>query len=387
MRVVVSCSGKFHAFALVEQLEKNGVEVTFFTSYSSIVNPFFRRFAKRIDKETINPKSIKTNIILAILLKIFRRSPQIVNNLFDLWVSRKLRKIDADIFIGWSGMSLNSIISANKKGMLTILERGSAHIQVQNELLKDAYKIINKNFSIPNQTIRKEIMEYNTAKVISIPSNFCLNSFLHEGTQSKKLFVNPYGVGHYFNPILNSGSSSTTFLYLGKLSIQKGVHLLLRSIETLLSEGLNFNFLLIGQMETEISKIISAEILQSNKVTFLGHIDHYKLNELIGGCDVGVIPSIQDGFAMVVPQILKVGLPVIVSKNAGAEQIIKQNENGWVIEPKIEEITDQLKWCIKNHQILKIMRTSMIKIDQADDLSWDKYGIRYINFLKDKIHG
>jgi glycosyltransferase involved in cell wall biosynthesis len=118
----------------------------------------------------------------------------------------------------------------------------------------------------------------------------------------------------------------------------------------------------------------------------MGNIDHYKLNELIGTCDVGIVPSIQDGFAMVVPQILRVGLPVIVSENAGAEQIIKQNENGWVIEPKIEEITDQLKWCVKNHKILKKMRATMIKKGQADDLSWDKYGIRYINFLKDKIH-
>jgi starch synthase len=384
--VVVSCSVKFHAFALVEQLQKNGIEVIFFTSYSSVVNPFFKLLAKRVDKEEINPLSIRTNLLIAVAIKLFRTRPQIANNFFDKWVSRKIQKMNADIFIGWSGMALNSINEANKKGMFTILERGSAHIEIQNELLKDAYKVINKDFSIQIQTINKELLEYRRAKVISIPSNFCLNTFLKKGIQRKKLFVNPYGVSQYFKPVLNSGSSSVTILYLGKLSIQKGVHLLLNSINILLSEGLDFKFIFIGQIENEVSEIISSEILESKNVTFMGHIDHYKLNELIGTCDVGIVPSIQDGFAMVVPQILRVGLPVIVSENAGAEQIIKQNENGWVIEPKIEEITDQLKWCVKNHKILKKMRATMIKKGQADDLSWDKYGIRYINFLKDKIH-
>jgi hypothetical protein len=115
MRVVVSCSGKFHAFALVEQLQKNGVDVVFFTSYSSIVNSFFKILARRDDKEVIDPKSIRTNLILAFALKLFRKRPQVANDLFDKWVSRKVQKMNADVFIGWSG--IRNYKSCQKKGL------------------------------------------------------------------------------------------------------------------------------------------------------------------------------------------------------------------------------------------------------------------------------
>ncbi len=72
MRVIVSCSGKFHAFNLVEQLEKNGIEVVFFTSYSSISNSFLKYIVKRQDNENIRKSTFRTNAFLAWCIKIFR---------------------------------------------------------------------------------------------------------------------------------------------------------------------------------------------------------------------------------------------------------------------------------------------------------------------------
>jgi glycosyltransferase involved in cell wall biosynthesis len=381
MRVIISCSGKFHAFNLVEQLQKHGVDVVFFTSYSSITNSFFKYFVSRRDLELVIPETIHTNIFIAIGLKIFKNNSQIFNNIFDLWVAHRIRRLDADIFIGWSSMSYYSIREAKKKGMKTIVERGSAHIKIQNDLLIAAYQSLGKQFGIGLSTISKEILEYGIADYISIPSNFCYRTFLDAEVDEHKLIINPYGVSDYFYPVQNSSSECTTILFLGKLSVQKGVHLLLPILENFIQDNLDFKFIFIGAIEADIKNMINDMILRSTKIMFLGHVDHYKLNDEIGKCDVAVLPSIQDGFAMVAVQILKVGLPLIISKNAGAEQLITSELNGWVVEPTIEEIRAKLLWCIHNLSSLKRIRSNIVKSDVTSEMSWANYGIRYLDFL------
>jgi glycosyltransferase involved in cell wall biosynthesis len=381
MKIIVSCSGKFHAFNLVEELLNYGHDVLFFTSYASNKNIYLKHFVRRKDKEKIDVKFIKTNLCVAFALKIFPKHSQLVNNYFDKWVSKKIINYSADIFIGWSSMSEHSLMAAKRNGMKTILERGSAHILVQDILLKNEYKSIGKKFKISERTINKELIEYQISDYISIPSRFVLNTFLQNHIPNSKLFINPYGVSNHFEPVLFSNSKVTTFLYLGKLSIQKGAHILFTILEELISKKFNFKFLFIGESENEINNLLKRKLLTSDNIKFLGHINHYELNKYIGECDVAIVPSIQDGFAMVASQILKVGLPIIISENAGAEQLIIEGNNGWVVKPNSIEIQKRVEWCIFNLENIKAMRLDILKNNCYKELTWNDYANRYINFL------
>ena len=377
--VVVSCSVKFHAFALVEQLEKNGVEVMFFTTYSSIVNTFFSRFTKRMDKEIINPKSIKTNIILAILLKLYRRSPQFVNNLFDLWVSKKLRKLDADFFIGWSGMSLNSINVAKSKGWKTFLERGSTHILFQENLLLNTFLKYGVNFKIEKSTIIKELQEYSCADFISIPARLVEKSFLEYGIPKNKLLINPYGADlKNFKPLdINKTDNKLRILFFGKVLLRKGFVELIQAVEKYKNE---IRLVVVGSVnDFEIHDFID-KIKNEPHIKFLGHLDHSKINEVINSSDIGIVPSLEDGYAMVVPQMLSSGIPVIVSTNTGSEELIEDSINGWIVEPTAEGIENKLLFLLKNKPVIEEMRKNIIS-NGFLNLSWDEYGIRYYNNL------
>jgi glycosyltransferase involved in cell wall biosynthesis len=169
------------------------------------------------------------------------------------------------------------------------------------------------------------------------------------------------------------------------LSVQKGVHLLLPILEEFVINNLDFKFIFIGAMEDEIRALLNNVILDSNKIVFLGHVDHYALNAEIAKCDVAIIPSIQDGFAMVAVQILKVGLPIVISKNAGAEQLITDGLNGWVLNPTIDAIREKLLWCVENYYSLRHMRSQIVNSDVTKEISWEKYSVRYLNFLTKKI--
>ena len=378
MRVVVSCISKFWAFALVEQLEKNGVEVIFFTAYSSIVNPITAKIVKRKDKENIKPETIKTNLLIAFLHKLFRKSPQFVNDIFDLWVASRIKKLDADVFIGWSGMSLNSIKIAKSKGWKTFLERGSTHIEFQNEILQEEYKLRGKIFSIEKTTIDKEINEYMLADKIVIPSKFVKKTFVDKGVDTKKLLVNHFGASQFFKKRDYRNNDCFRVLYLGSFSIRKGAYYLFEAIQELKSRDVEF--WIIGKVENEVSDLYE-DLKKIPNVKFFGHVNHYQLSDLIEKCSVAIHPSLEEGQSMVINQVMKVGLPLIATPNSGAEEIVTHSKTGLIIKPKsTTEIVNAVVNLYENKSILHTLTLNVEKL-LIEENSWEAYGERYLNFL------
>ena len=378
--VVISCSGKFHAFALAEQLKKNNMLDKLYTTYAYQKNTFFRKFVKRIDKENLLPNEICTNIPLAFPIKLINSKVHIWNNLYDKWVARKLKHSNAKVFIGWSGMCLHSLRAAKKSGMITIVERGSAHILYQNKILKEEYNNFGLEFNIHPKVIEKELQEYIEADFISIPSSFSLNSFIEYGIDIKKLFINAYGVSNYFSSIERSEKSSKfSIIYLGSLTIQKGVIYLFQALSSLSINEKDIDVYFIGKIDDEIKDSISK--YKKDNWFFLGHINQYELHNYLNICDIAVHPSIQDGFAMVIPQMLACGIPVITTTNTAADDIVINDYNGYVIPIRSpESIADKINYLYKNPEILETMKKNSIE-SVKNGFTWDDYGNRYAEFI------
>ena len=384
LHVIVSCAGKFHAFALVEQLLEHGFEVTFYTPYASQKTPWLVPFVGRVDREKISPKSLRTNFFLALLIRVMRHKPQKANDWFDAWVSSCLRSINADIFIGWSGMSLQSISTAKSKGMVTVVERSSAHILTQNQILTKAYlEVLGLSYGIAPSTIRKEIAEYNLADFISVPSDFVRNTFTAWGFKPSRIWVNHLGAPANFRFIPKAESNELRLLYVGQLSIQKGVDMLLDVVTNLLKHRAKLTLSLAGGMDRDFKKLISRRYQEHPKIQFMGFVPNHRLPEIMAWYDLLVVPSRQDGFAMVVPQALQAGLPVLVSNKAGASELVQEGINGWVMEPTIEAIHVRLNHCLGNPNELRFLRQNLSQRSRFKDVySWSRYGYRYAERIR-----
>ncbi len=81
--IVVSCSSKFHAFNLAEELDRKGELVCLYTTFAYQKNIWFRKYTKRKDFEKIDKNKIKTNIFIAILMKLIPHE-YIWNQIFDI---------------------------------------------------------------------------------------------------------------------------------------------------------------------------------------------------------------------------------------------------------------------------------------------------------------
>ena len=66
----------------------------------------------------------------------------------------------------------------------------------------------------------------------------------------------------------------------------------------------------------------------ATKIRFFGAVSQDQLAEAFRSADALVLPSIEEGFGLVVPQALSCGLPCIVSDVVGASDLIQHRKNG-----------------------------------------------------------
>ena len=381
--VTISCSGKLHAFALAEQLERKHLLNRLYTTYAYQKNVSFRKLAKRIDKEDIPVDKIETIVLLAIPSKLIPSKSHTWNIIFDKWVASKVKKSDSRVFVGWSGMSLNAIRAAKNKGMKTIVERGSSHILNQDKVLKEEYKRFGIDFSINKAVIEKELKEYEEADFISVPSFYVKKSFLDYGIKEDKIVMNPYGVGSFFKPADNlqqKPGKKFTIVYVGSLSIRKGLIYLFQALNMLDLPENCYEVWFIGKVDNLLEDAIRK--YKRTNWKFFGHINFYELQQYLVQCDVAVHPSLEEGLSMVIPQLMSCGVPVIITPNTGGENIIKDGENGFVVPVRSpESIANKITYLYNQPEELERLKKVVVQ-SVNNGFIWNDYGDRYAAFLQ-----
>jgi glycosyltransferase involved in cell wall biosynthesis len=376
--VTISCSGKFHAFALAEQMERLGKLNRLYTTYAYQKNKLLAKIVKRIDKENIPASKISTNNLLAFPIKLAPRSVYLWNDLFDQWVASKITNDLGKVFIGWSGMSLHSIKKAQTQKMTTIVERGSSHIEYQNKLLRDEYKNFGIEFSIDHRVIKKELAEYALADFISVPSYFVRNSFIEMGVHQDKLIMNPYGAGKAFTDdvsMQHKKNDKFTIVYLGTLSIRKGLIYLFKALSEIEIPISDFDVWFIGRIDSELEATIKK--YKKSNWTFFGPVDHYQLSAYLSKCHVGVQPSVEEGLSMVIPQMMASGITMIVTPNSGGENIIEEGRNGFIVPVRDSNALGRRIEVLFNDKILMNNLGNRAKDVIKSGFTWDDYGDRY----------
>lgn len=138
-------------------------------------------------------------------------------------------------------------------------------------------------------------------------------------------------------PDYGPGAHATRILYSGKLSKRKGVDLLAHAFRTIAPQYPHLQLDLAGdgplrtRMETILEPI-------ADRVTFHGFVEWDRLPAIYATADVLCAPSRYDGWALVVPEGLAAGLPVLATDRMGAAlDLLRPGENGWRIEAESQK--------------------------------------------------
>jgi glycosyltransferase involved in cell wall biosynthesis len=247
---------------------------------------------------------------------------------FGRWASRRLP--DADVMQLWTGYALESIAVARSRGTLTIAFRGSAHIRTQMELLRDEFD----RFGLaPPRTdgplVERECEEYDAADMVNVISTFAMRTFLARGFAPSRLILTPLAVD------IEDGVSTVPrrlrsgplrVLFLGNVSLQKGVHYLLEAAHALGKDAVRVS--LIGGVSSDGKEVLRR---LSYSGEWKGSVPRDKLRHVFAEHDVLVLPSIQDGFGAVICEAMAAGLPVIATENTGGPDVVRDGVDGLIV--------------------------------------------------------
>ena len=380
MKINVSLRGRFHGFDLANGLYEAGCLNKLFTSYPKF---FFDRYL-------ISKGAIINAPIFEVSERIIQKFPTlrrnsdfistIIPNSFDNFVSRHL-KADFDIFVGWSSFSLSSIGKAKSLNKISVLERGSTHILWQTKQLTKEFNIFNRTFNETNKAIiSKELLEYDTADYICVPTNFVKSTFIEYGICAEKIFVNPYGVNPIEFKYIPKKSNKFIIIFCGGITLRKGAQYLIRAFNKLALVDAELWF--VGKIDPYFREIFAEEMGRPN-IKFKGAFPQKELCEIYNQANVFCLPSLEEGQAMVLHQAMRCGLPIIATEESGAADLI--DGNGYIINARsIDSIADRIQYLYDHHSILESASKRSIELSQGQ-YSWKDYTQRAINIYKSII--
>lgn len=166
----------------------------------------------------------------------------------------------------------------------------------------------------------------------------------------KKEIIYPFG---YFRSQARAESSTwhrnknrVEIIFIGQLIHRKGIDLLLRAVTPLVSKHPTLFLSIIGRGELMAElKEQAARLGIAERILFEGSLPSSQIPTRLAKADLLVLPSRWDGWGIVVNEALSVGVPVLVSDQCGASELVHHGTNGYIFR---SENVEDLRLCLNS---------------------------------------
>ena len=265
----------------------------------------------------------------AILLKIFLKTPKIV---FSQQMDSRYNKID--LFHRWIYKNIDQVVCMTENMKLNHL----AHTPVKESQISTIYNGIDlKKFSSNSKFDKSELLNQNNIK-------------------SDKIIIGT----------------------VGRLDSLKNQELLIDAAAILIKDHkLNLQLLIIGDETDSITgKGYKRKLIEKSQqygieenISFISFTKNIEIYFDI--MDIFVLPTDKESFGYVLIEAMAKGKPVIATNQGGPKEIIVENRNGYLIEPKnFIELSEKLSSLISDQELrIKMGQESKIITNEKFDVN------------------
>lgn len=215
--------------------------------------------------------------------------------------------------------------------------------------------------------LSRKDQELALADVVIVPSIFVRNTLATFNVTNALIKVIPFGSP--FVPNLSktfSQDGPLRVLYVGSLGQRKGLSYALDAIDIL---GSQVKFTLIGKRP--VLDCIPLN-LALQKHHWIESLPHDQILEQMACHDILLLPSLFEGYALVISEALSRGLPVITTPNSGATETVRDGIEGFIVPIRdVNAIAERLQSLIDDRARLALM--SHYCLQRAAELSWSTY--------------
>ena len=332
VQVAVGTIARFHSFDLAYQLQRHGSLAAIYTAYP-------RRVFRGTGVESQRIRTFPWLQTPTAVMRGRRLIPRFAQRNLDWWAHQTFDRylarhlVDCHVLSVLSGSGLAAGKAAQARGIAYVCDRGSSHIVYQDRILREEYGLLGLPFAgVDPRIMAKEQREYEQADAITVPSGFVHRSFVEEGVAEAKLHRIPYGVNlDTFRPLaeLDGAERGKEFrvLFVGQLSVRKGLHYLLQAFSRAALP--KARLVLVGSPQPETDELLRRYPVAALERT--GTLPQPEVARQMSRASVLVLPSVEEGLAMVQAQALACGCPVIATVNTGSEDLFEDGEQGFIV--------------------------------------------------------
>lgn len=373
MKVALTTHGRFHSFDLARQLEKRDV-------FAGIWTPFP---AFKVANERLPQGAVHSIAGLTYVRQVLNRVPGVPHGVFDRleWVkSRHLDRVaarqipaDADALVGLSGGGLAAPKAVQSRGGVYVCDRGSTHCRFQEATMREECARYGAPYR-PSYEPALEIEEaqYAMADAILVPTGYVAQTFYDRGFAPEKVKKAPYGVDlTQFYPDGAPPEDAFEVLFVGQLGIRKGIKYLLEAFERF--DHPRKRLTLVGPPQAETADLV-AKAVATGHVVATGSLPRDGVRERMSRSHVMVLPSVEEGLALVQAQALACGCPVVAVPPTGCDDLFTDGVEGFIVPSRDPgAIADRLAELADRPELRAAL--SAAAVERVKDLGgWDRYG-------------
>jgi glycosyltransferase involved in cell wall biosynthesis len=309
--------------------------------------------------------------------------------LHDRIVAHRIDKMagQIDIIHTWPLGAVETLKTAARLGIPTVMERPNANTRFAMEIVQQECDRLgvtlppDHEHAYNAEKLRKEEEEYRLAYRLLCPSEFVVGTFLDKGFAKEKLARHFYGFDEkVYHPASEQRGvgRGLTMLFVGVCAVRKGVHFALEAwLRSPASQ--DGKFLIAGEFLPAYAEKL-APMLSHPSVRVLGH--RTDVPDLMRKSDVLVLPSIEEGFGLVITEAMGSGCVPLASD--ACTEFCRQMETGLMHQAgDVEALTQHITMVYQDRELLAKLRAAGLKM--APKLTWTAAGEKLLEVYRETI--
>ncbi len=309
--------------------------------------------------------------------------------LHDRIVARRLRTLAGkiDIVHLWPLAASETARTAVEMRIPTVLERPNAHTAFAYQVVQDECQRLGialppgHEHSFNQSKLAREEEEYQLTDYLLCPSDFVMKTFADRGFVQQKLLRHSYGMdpqSFYARREVDLRARPLTMIFVGVCAVRKGLHF---ALEAWLKSPAcqSGRFLIAGDFIPAYEEKLRP-LLAHKSISVLGHRND--IAELMRDSDVLVLPTLEEGSALVTSEGRASGCVLLVSEASGA--ICRHGENALVHRVgDIETLTNHITQLYEDPALLRRLRAK--SLSTVDQITWTAAGQRLLALYREII--
>ncbi len=280
--------------------------------------------------------------------------------------------------------ALNTFRAAKERGIKCIFEHPTTYWRLVRQIQREEAEFHPEwaptlgALGDSEEKLARKDQELALADLVVTPSSFAKHSTALAPALTAPVLVVSYGtgpVGTHRNRVKTSGKLRV--LFVGALSQAKGLGYLLEAVTHLERD---IEFTLIGR---RVSSAVPASSTL-DRYRWIPSLAHDELLQEMSRHDVLVLPSLHEGFGLVITEAMGLGLVVITTPHTAGPDLITDGVDGFVVPIRsAAAIEERLALLLRDRDRLRAMQEEAR--DKALTYTWENYRQRLVRLAREVV--